>query len=65
MGIEKDLIQPDRGQDAIAIHLIDKAGLAAIPMVRIEPTLKLSEELGSAGGGGIRKARSAVTDALF
>lgn len=29
MGIEKDLIQPDRGQDAIAIHLIDKAGLDA------------------------------------
>jgi len=29
MGIAKDLIQPDRGQSAIAIHLVDKAGLDA------------------------------------
>ena len=27
MGIANDLIQPDRGQDAIGIHLVNKAGL--------------------------------------
>ena len=29
MGIANDLIQPDRGQDAIGIHLVGKAGLDA------------------------------------